>query len=202
MTDFAAIFKAEGVPYVEVGNWRTRVRPGTFKPEGVIVHHTASTNYASTLRTVVEGRPDLNGPLCNIYIARGKAHIISAGRANHAGAGSSKALARMRKNLAPGGTAKKLGYTDDFTGGNGIFVGFEVLSPGNGTELPPADWRVLTHAIAAVLEHIKHPHRNRAIGHAEWTARKIDPRWNGTGHDAHYCMNLIRERVGAAGAIT
>lgn len=200
MTDFAAIFKAEGVPYVEVGNWRARVRPGTFAPEGCLVHHTASTGYASTLKVVTQGRPDLLGPLCNIYIAKGKAHIISGGRANHAGAGSSKALARLRKNEPPLGTAKKLGYTDDFNGGNGLLVGFEVLSPGDGTALPDADWKVLCHAVAAVLEHIKKPHRNRVIGHAEWTARKIDPIFD-VRRNAHYSMNLIRARVGLAGSI-
>lgn len=202
VTDFAAIFRKHDVPFVEVGNWRARVRPGTFVPEGVLVHHTASTGYAPTLKVVTDGRPDLMGPLCNIYIAKGKAHIISGGRANHAGAGSSKTLGRLRANKAPLGTAKKLGYPDDFQGGNGLLVGFEVLSPGDGTALADADFKVLCHAAAAILEEIGRPHRNRVIGHAEWTSRKIDPRWNGKGRDAHYSMNLIRERVGLAGAIT
>lgn len=200
MTDFAKIFAAEKVPYIEHGDWRTRVRPGNFAPEGVLIHHTASSTFDATLKIVTNGRPDLNGPLCNIFIARGRAILISAGRANHAGAGSSKALTNLRHNVTPKGTAKQLGYADDFQGGNGIFVGFEVLSPGNGTPLAANDRDVLNRAIIAVLKHIGHPHRARAIGHAEWTSRKVDPRWDGA-HDAHYSMNLIRSQIGASAAI-
>ena len=54
--DFAAIFRRERVPFVEVGPWRTHVRPGTFQPEGVLVHHTGSTGYAGTLNVVRHGR--------------------------------------------------------------------------------------------------------------------------------------------------
>ena len=81
--EFAHILRRAGIPVVEVGDWRSRVRPGTFRPEGVLIHHTASTGFDSTLRVVRDGRPDLNGPLCNIYVARGTCYVISAGRANH-----------------------------------------------------------------------------------------------------------------------
>lgn len=198
--DLKAIFTAEKVPFVEWGDWRSRVRPGTFTPEGVLIHHTASSDLGSTLKVVTHGRPDLNGPLCNVFVGNGKCYLISAGRANHAGVGSSKTLARMRKNLTPNGTARTLGYEDDFTGGNGLFVGFEVLSRGNGTVLDVATWNVLCHATAAVLKHIDQPHHARAIGHAEWTQRKIDPVF-GRGMNgrkgAYADMQAIRDHVAA-----
>lgn len=196
--DLKTIFALEHVPYVEWGDWRSRVRPGTFTPEGVMVHHTASTNLDATLKVVTHGRPDLNGPLCNVFVAKGKCYLISAGRANHAGAGASKALDRMRHNNTPNGTARQMDYPDDFNGGNGLFVGFEVLSPGNGTELDLPSWNVLCHAAAAVLKHIGQPHHAHVIGHAEWTRRKIDPVF-GRGLDgrkgAYADMQAIRQHV-------
>lgn len=201
--DFAAIFKAENVPFVEVGLWRTHVRPGTFQPEGVLVHHTASSGYQGTLDIVRNGRPDLAGPLCNIFIARGKAHLISAGKANHAGVGAAEALNRLRHNDTPNGTARSEGY-QDAVGGNALLVGFEVLSPGDGTVLPLVDWNVTCHAAAAILKHLGQPHSARVIGHAEWTRRKVDPVF-GRGLDgkkgAHPEMQAIRAHVADYGYI-
>lgn len=201
--DFAAIFRAEKVPYIEVGPWRSHVRPGAFRPEGILLHHTASTGYASTLHTVRYGRPDLAGPLCNIFIAKGKAHIISAGKANHAGMGAAEALSRLRHNDTPNGTARQMGY-QDAVNGNGLLVGFEVLSPGNGTVLPLVDWNVMCHAAAAILKHMRQPHASRVIGHAEWTRRKIDPVF-GRGEDgrkgALADMQAIRRHVYGYGYI-
>ncbi len=195
--DFAHILAAAKVPFVEHGDWRTRVRPGTFRPEGVMIHHTASTGFDATLKVVTHGRPDLNGPLCNIYVARGKCYLISAGRANHAGAGSSEALAYLRKNSPPTGSAAKLDRPDDFTGANGIFVGFEVLSPGKpSVQLADEDWNVVCKATAAILRNLRIPHPARMIGHAEWTRRKVDPQF-GRGTDAHMNMDRLRQRLRA-----
>lgn len=189
--DFAKIFTTYGVPYVEHGDWRSRVRPGTFDPEGILIHHTASTDYDATLKVVTHGRPDLNGPLCNIYVAKGKCILISAGRANHAGAGASKTLYHLRRNEAPKGSAHDLGYPDDLNGGNGLLVGFEILSPGNGTLLPAMDWDVAVRGATAILKYLGERHAARIIGHAEWTSRKVDPQL-GHGKTAHDNMNAFR----------
>lgn len=189
--DFAKTFKLHGVPYVEIGDWRSHVRPGTFAPEGVLMHHTASTGYDATLKVVRYGRPDLNGPLCNIFIARGKAHIISAGKANHAGLGAAQALKTLRAGKPPAGSAKDLGYADK-VGGNEVLVGFEILSPGNGTRLPDKDWDVALRAATAILKDLGHRDADRIIGHAEWTSRKIDPIL-GHGRTAHLNMNAMRK---------
>ncbi len=193
--DIAHILRAAHLPVVEVGPWRTNVRPGTFRPEGVMIHHTASTGFDATLKTVRYGREDLAGPLCNVFVARGKCYVISAGRANHAGAGSSKVLAEMRKNIPPSATAYKRDLADDFTGANGLFVGFEVLSPGRASvTLPDEDWFLVSKAAAALLRNLHHPHPARMIGHAEWTRRKPDPQF-GHGPDAWVNMARLRQRL-------
>lgn len=194
--DLAKIFTSAGVPYVEVGDWRSRVRPGSFAPEGVLIHHTASTGFDGTLKIVRDGRPDLNGPLCNVFVAKGKCYLISAGRANHAGTGAAEALANLRAGRPPKGTAHQLGYRDDDdTVGNGLLVGFEVLSPGKSSvELAQEDWVVTAKATAAILRYLKRPTVARAIGHAEWTKRKVDPQF-GRGPDAHINMDRLRQAV-------
>lgn len=57
-------------------------------------HHTAgaATGYLPSLKTLIGGRSDLPGPLCNGAAPRSepgdfKVYVIAAGKANHAGAG-------------------------------------------------------------------------------------------------------------------
>lgn len=85
-----ARLRAAGITVHEVPGWRTRARPGAWEPRGLLVHHTAiRASYArpaAGLRTCVDGRADLPGPLCQTLGAYdGAVHVISAGRANHAG---------------------------------------------------------------------------------------------------------------------
>jgi len=37
------VLRAEGVQVVEEGDWRNRMRPGSFDPFGVLWHHTAGS---------------------------------------------------------------------------------------------------------------------------------------------------------------
>lgn len=194
--DLARIFTSAGVPFVEVGDWRSRVRPGTFTPEGVLVHHTATTGFDGTLKVARDGREDLNGPLYNVLVAKGRCYLLSAGRANHAGTGAAEALANLRVGRVPKGTARQMGYADDpGTVGNGLLVGFGVLSPGKpSVDLAQEDWVVVAKASAAILRYLKRPTVARVIGHAEWTRRKVDPEF-GRGPGAHLNMERMRQAV-------
>ena len=90
----ADTLRAAGLVVHEVDGWQTR-GSSTFYPRGVVCHHTASHAGSDhpALGTVINGRPDLNGPLCNVLLARnGDCYIIAAGTANHAGTGGWRGL--------------------------------------------------------------------------------------------------------------
>ena len=77
-----------GLTVQTVPGWRTRTRPGSFAPRGVLWHHTGSKSsgleYARWMATV--GRSDLPAPLCQLSIDRdGTVYVLAAGRANHGG---------------------------------------------------------------------------------------------------------------------
>lgn len=83
--------RAAGLTVVEVDGWRNRGRPastGHFQPRGLqTTHHTAATssaaNPAAGLQTLITGRSDLPGPLCQTAIDyNGVVYVIAAGRAN------------------------------------------------------------------------------------------------------------------------
>lgn len=78
-----------GKNLLEYAGWRTRGSE-IFDPHGSVNHHTAGprTGDLPSLNTLIFGRPDLEGPLCNAALSRSAViHLIAAGRANHAGLG-------------------------------------------------------------------------------------------------------------------
>jgi len=91
---------ADGLRYNHVPvsfepGWETRgngyVFPGG-KPQGLIVHHTGDS-YGGGLSILVNGRPDLDPPLCNSCgYPDGRVHIIAAQVANHAGASGGRSM--------------------------------------------------------------------------------------------------------------
>ena len=92
----ARALRRSGLVVKEVKGWRSRGRPLSFDPRGVVFHHTASNRNSGprpALGTVLDGRqlPDgtfLPGPLCNILVGRDNVvYLVAAGRANHAGLG-------------------------------------------------------------------------------------------------------------------
>lgn len=141
----AAEFRAAGLEVVEVEEWKNRGRPastGHFDPRGPVTdHHTGVTstsqNPGPTLRTLIEGRPDLPGPLCQWSVRHdGAVVVIAAGRANHAG--------RIGK---PGVAGMPLGAD-----GNALALGDEVDT--NGTQpLPDAQRRAIAITNAVALRH-------------------------------------------------
>jgi len=91
-TTLAERLRAAGLTVHEVEGWKERANSsnGSFSPQGFVVHHTAgappSAGVAPGLEIVIYGRPDLSGPLANVYLDfNGDAYTVAAGSANHAG---------------------------------------------------------------------------------------------------------------------
>ncbi|QOR55610.1 MAG: hypothetical protein VM34scaffold347_21 [Phage 66_12] len=76
---------------VKVGyaGWKSYGHGTPSKAESVGCHHTAGPPKGDTpsLNTVIYGRSDLPGPLCNLYLSRsGEVYLVAAGIGYHAGA--------------------------------------------------------------------------------------------------------------------
>lgn len=84
MRKVAAILKAKGIRVTEVSGWTTRGR-STLQPRAVVCHWTAAGGSVTSL--LVNGRPDVPGPLCNFEVlpGTGGVRLVAAGKANHAG---------------------------------------------------------------------------------------------------------------------
>jgi hypothetical protein len=148
-----AAFDKWGVKYRVVAGWQTRGRPATsggFAPRGLNVHHTGTTSSAASpspaLSTLVNGRSDLPGPLCQYSTGYdGIVTIVAAGRANHAGHA-------VAAGTLPAGD------------GNALRLGDEVQT--NGTQrMPQVQYDTVVLAACAVLDHFGKDHRD-AVLHA------------------------------------
>lgn len=145
---------------VELAGWETRGRPGAFGPvHGVLCHHTAGarTGNAPSLGEIVNGRPDLAGPLAHLHLARdGTFTIVAAGRCNHAGKGKWQGI----------------------TTGNTSFIGIEAENVGDGTDpWPDVQMEAYAKGCAAILKHLGAP-VIMCAGHKEYAlpaGRKCDP---------------------------
>jgi hypothetical protein len=111
-----------------------------------------------SLRTVVDGRSDLPGPLSHLGLGRdGTFYVIAAGRCNHAGAGSWQGLAA----------------------GNANFIGIEAENTGlaDDTPWPSVQLEAYRRGVAAILTHVGRP-ALFCVGHKEYAlpkGRKDDP---------------------------
>ncbi|HCT75353.1 MAG TPA: hypothetical protein DGG94_07115 [Micromonosporaceae bacterium] len=173
----ADVLRAAGVQVVEEGDWRNRGVSGSFNPIGVLWHHTAATSSPSrpapALGTCINGRPDLNGPLCHALVDyHGVFHVISANRANHAGA-------CRGSGPIPAGD------------GNTMLIGWEIDYNGVSQSMTAAQYSASIAATAAVLARIGRD-ANHARGHRETsTTGKIDP--------SFIDLNTMRTDVGHGG---
>lgn len=80
-----------------VHGWETRGNENNggslhFDPKGHVNHHTAggANGAQPSLNICINGRSDLPGPLCNVFLPREESRrviVVAAGKANHAGAG-------------------------------------------------------------------------------------------------------------------
>ncbi len=159
LTWLPTVLTDAGLPVVTEAGWETRGHGDMGMVRGILLHHTAGPLHGDSpsLSTVVNGRPDLAGPLSQLFLSRsGIFHIVAAGKAWHAGAGSWR------------------GITD----GNGHFIGIEAENTG----LPNDPWPSLqmgayVKGVRALLAHIGAP-ADMAAGHKEYAlpaGRKSDP---------------------------
>lgn len=170
LTWLGVVLRRAGCKTVELAGWHKRGRAEMGTVKGVLCHHTAGakTGNSPSLNLVVNGRPDLPGPLSQLHLARdGTFTVIAAGRCNHAGAGEWQGV----------------------TTGNSSFIGIEAENAGTGSDpWPDVQTEAYARGVAAILKHIKAP-VIMCAGHKEYAlprGRKIDPAFD---------MAAFRERV-------
>lgn len=160
------VLRAWGLKVVEVPGWQNRGHGDEGKVLGVLCHHTCGPLHGDLpdLKVLVDGRPDLGGPLCNLGLGReGDYYMIAAGKGWHAGRGAWQ------------------GVTD----GNGHLIGIEAENTGE-TSGPRADtWPApqmdaYKRGVAAILTHIG-AKPIMCAGHKEYAlprGRKDDPNFD------------------------
>lgn len=171
LTWLADVLRSSGLIVLEHAGWQARGRGEMGRVRGVICHHTAGPVAATgtpSLDLIINGRPDLAGPLSQLYLARGGMwHVIAAGRCNHAGRG----------------------FWHGVKDGNSEMIGIEAENAGTSADPWPAQ-QIDSYArgVAAILIEIG-ADSTMCAGHKEYAlprGRKIDPSFD---------MISFRERV-------
>lgn len=170
-----------GLTVHATAGWETR-GSATFTPRGVVCHHTASAAGADhpSLSIVTNGRPDLNGPLCNVLLARnGDCWLVASGRANHAGEGGWRGLT-----------------------GNSSMLGIEAENNGTGEPWPAAQIDAYHRLCAAMCDGGRIDVANVCF-HREWAPRrKIDPAGPGIPQDGNQWRAAIAAVLHGQGDLT
>lgn len=157
------VLRDAGLTVVETSGWQERSADSGEppRPVGVLEHHTATwaseDDPAPSVQLCIEGRPDLDGPLCHGLIGfDGTVHLISAGRANHAG-------------------EAKMSGPNPSGDGNVLYVGFEWDYQGVEQAPSAEQYDAAVRATEAVLNHLDRP-ADAARGHRETSVTgKTDP---------------------------
>ncbi|MEU2510183.1 N-acetylmuramoyl-L-alanine amidase [Streptomyces sp. NPDC007863] len=189
--------RAEGVRVVEHPGWRGHHRnhKGPWGPvHGVMIHHTVTGPKVDGVSLCFNGYSSLPGPLCHGVIRRdGSVHLVSDGRANHAGGGDPSVLSAVideRYNDRPPAPHQHDGSAGAVDG-NRHFYGFECENLGDGVDPWPA---VQVEAIVRASAAISRAHgwgAKSVIGHSEWSDWKSDPK----GPDNVVSMPGLRKRI-------
>jgi hypothetical protein len=200
-TKLRQILAASGVSYRARVGWGTHDRgqrgdgwgiteKNPTGVHGVMIHHTGKyTTEAGILGLLWSGYEGLPGPLCHGGITKGGVvHLMSAGRANHAGTGDHRVLERViREDYT---TLPLPRFAEGDPGGidgNARFYGFELLNQGDGRDpWPDVQVEAAVKAAAAIC-HAHGWNERSVIGHKEWQRGKPDPRDLG--------MSLFRAQV-------
>lgn len=160
-----ARLRAAGITVHEASGWKTRGNGYVSSYVGGLVHHTA-TGFGKALPgagvydLLVNGRPDLKGPLCN-YAGNddGSVTVIAANPANHAGASGGKSMG-------------PLPVTKLF---NARVLGLEIVYPGT-TPMRPAQMRTAQMWARIVADVVGGGDIERVRAHAETSITgKWDP---------------------------
>lgn len=173
LTWLPGVLQTAGLKVAQVDGWESLGRGDVGRIVGVICHHTAGPKNGNmpSLKTLINGRSDLPGPLSQLGLGRdGTYYVIAAGKCNHAGKGSWQGL----------------------TDGNGNFIGIEAENTGGPEDSP---WPVVQmnayhRGVAAILQHIGRT-VDFCAGHKEYAlpaGRKSDPDFD---------MNVFRLSVAA-----
>ncbi len=160
------VLRAAGLEVLEHAGWQSRGHGDMGIVQGVLCHHTCGPLHGDLpdIGVLVDGRPDLGGPLCNLGLGRSGAFtMIAAGRGYHAGAGN------------------WLGVKD----GNTHLIGIEAENTGESTG-PRADiWPAVQmdaykRGCAAIMKHVGGT-AAMVAGHKEYAlphGRKDDPNFD------------------------
>lgn len=171
LTWLAEVLRAAGCRVHECEGWQERGHGDMGKVVGVLCHHTGGRRDgdAPSLIVVKSGRPGLDGPLSQLFLARnGLFYVIAAGKCWHAGAGEYRGV----------------------TAGNSQFIGIEAENTGldNDQPWPVVQMDAYALGVAAILKKLG-ARPEWCVGHKEYAPRrKIDPTFN---------MNTFRLKVAA-----
>ena len=151
-----------GLKVAPVDGWQYRGDGDMGSVYGVLCHHTAGSQTLNmpSLHTLIEGRPDLSGPLAHLGLGRdGTYYVIAAGRCNHAGQGSWRGVSE----------------------GNTHFLGIEAENTGLGNDpWPQIQMDAYRFGVAAILQHLNRG-AEWCAGHKEFAlpqGRKSDPNFD------------------------
>lgn len=168
------VLRDAGLKVIEHPGWQNRGHGDMGKVQGVLCHHTGGplTGELDDLNVLVNGRPDLAGPLSHLGLGRsGTFYVIAAGKGYHAGAGSWQ------------------GVTD----GNSHFIGIEAENTGETSGARADPWPEVqmdayARGCAAILKRIG-AQPVMAAGHKEYALPK------GRKNDPSFDMPTFRSRI-------
>ncbi len=172
LTWLPQVLRDAGLEVLEHANWQTRGHGDMGNVMGVLCHHSCGPLHGDLAdeNVLVDGRPDLGGPLCNLGLGRsGKYTMIAAGKGWHAGAG----------------------YWQGITDGNSHMIGIEAENTGETTgpradHWPDVQMDAYKRGCAAIMKHIGRG-AIMVAGHKEYcrpVGRKDDPNFDMIGFRA------------------
>lgn len=175
--------RAEGCTVELLPDWESRGHVGILNPHGGLLHHTAGHK---DLGIVLHGRPDLAGPLAQLYLRQnGHVVLVAAGVAWHAGKGSRLVYDEIvREALVssdPRFDAADRGLLDDLSLANFYYLGIEVENDGH-EPLTDEQLDALPRVMAACVRFNKTRGWRTAYRwrhHRQHTARKVDMAYRG-----------------------